>query len=214
MSNTRTPKSLRDRAARLQKEGGNQDLINKLLDDANAMEREGYEAGKKSGAYKAGGAVEDRLGDFAKKKVAESDARMKKMNPKGRKLDKNGNPIVTKEELEKSGMSLRDFLNKERGLTRRKDAPKKAAPKKAAPMTAPAVKANPMGDAARDRAVMNDESRKRVSAPFTKRELDGPSDKDVKRAKAMTAKAQEEKYGSGLKNGRQSQRLRPRRLYW
>jgi hypothetical protein len=42
---------------------------------------------------------------------------MKKINPKGRKLDKNGNPIVTKEELEKSGMSLRDFLNKERGLT-------------------------------------------------------------------------------------------------
>ena len=54
-------------------------------------------------------------------------ARMKKINPKGRKLDKNGNPIVTKEELEKSGMSLRDFLNKERGLTRRKDAPAKAA---------------------------------------------------------------------------------------
>ena len=52
---------------------------------------------------------------------------MDKRNPKGRKLDKNGNPIVTKEELEKSGMSLRDFLNKERGLTRRKDAPAKAA---------------------------------------------------------------------------------------
>ena len=52
---------------------------------------------------------------------------MDKRNPKGRKLDKNGNPIVTKEELKKSGMSLRDFLNKERGLTRRKDAPAKAA---------------------------------------------------------------------------------------
>jgi len=37
-------------------------------------------------------------------------------NPKGRKLDKNGAPIVTKEELDKSGMSLRDFLNQERGL--------------------------------------------------------------------------------------------------
>ena len=150
----------------------------------------------------------DRLGDFAKRKVAESDARMKKINPKGRKLDKNGNPIVTKEELEKSGMSLRDFLNKERGLTRRKDAPAKAAPKKdapkkamTAPMQGPAVKANPMGDAARDKAVMNGETRKRVSAPFTKRQLDGPSDADIKRAKAMTAKAQEEKYGSGLKMG-------------
>ena len=29
--------------------------------------------------------------------------------------------IVTKEELEKSGMSLRDYLNKQRGLTRRKE---------------------------------------------------------------------------------------------
>ena len=41
------------------------------------------------------------------------------MNPKNRKLDKNGNPIVSKKELEDSGLSLRDFLNKERGLTRR-----------------------------------------------------------------------------------------------
>ena len=41
------------------------------------------------------------------------------MNPLNRKLDKNGNPIISKAELEASGMSLRDFLNKERGLTRR-----------------------------------------------------------------------------------------------
>jgi hypothetical protein len=44
------------------------------------------------------------------------------------------NKVVTKEELEKSGMSLRDYLNKQRGLTRRKekdptagDSPDKAA---------------------------------------------------------------------------------------
>jgi hypothetical protein len=44
------------------------------------------------------------------------------------------NKIVTKEELEKSGMSLRDYLNAQRGLTRRKekdptagDSPDKAA---------------------------------------------------------------------------------------
>jgi len=43
------------------------------------------------------------------------------MNPKNRSLDKNGNPIVTKEELAKSGMTLRAFLNKERGLTARPD---------------------------------------------------------------------------------------------
>ena len=44
------------------------------------------------------------------------------------------NKVVTKEELEKSGMSLRDYLNKQQGLTRRKekdptagDSPDKAA---------------------------------------------------------------------------------------
>ncbi len=36
-----------------------------------------------------------------------------------RKLDKNGNPIITQKELDESGLSLRDFLNKERGLTRK-----------------------------------------------------------------------------------------------
>lgn len=40
-------------------------------------------------------------------------------NLKNRKLDKNGNPIVGKKELDESGLSLRDFLNRERGLTRR-----------------------------------------------------------------------------------------------
>jgi hypothetical protein len=43
------------------------------------------------------------------------------LNPLNRKLDKNGNPIITKEELDKSGMSLRDFLNKERGLKPREE---------------------------------------------------------------------------------------------
>tara|TARA_R110000772_G_scaffold118312_1_gene223951 strand:- start:3855 stop:4382 length:528 start_codon:yes stop_codon:yes gene_type:complete len=141
-----------------------------------------------------------------------------KRNPKGRKLDKNGNPIVTKEELEKSGMSLRDFLNKERGLTRRKDAPATAArntPLKQTPRQPSLSQAmdKPVGmkdDARRDKrgdfpgegaaksmaaeggagAAAAQEARKR-----------GPSDADIKRAKAMTAKAQEEKYGSGLKTG-------------
>jgi len=40
------------------------------------------------------------------------------------------NRTVSKKELEDSGLSLRDFLNKERGLTRRgESAPAKAAPK-------------------------------------------------------------------------------------
>jgi hypothetical protein len=54
-------------------------------------------------------------------------------NPLNRKLDKNGNPIVSKAELEEfkskygQNMELRDFLNKERGLTRRGSAGTKAS---------------------------------------------------------------------------------------
>lgn len=38
------------------------------------------------------------------------------------RIAKNKPRIVSKKELEDSGLSLRDFLNKERGLTRRKDS--------------------------------------------------------------------------------------------
>ena len=62
----------------------------------------------------------------APKATAPATAPKSTSAPKGRKLDKNGNPIITKEELKKSGLSLRDFLNKERGLTRREDKPKAA----------------------------------------------------------------------------------------
>lgn len=51
-------------------------------------------------------------------------------------VPKPKNRIVTKEELAKSGLSLRDFLNKERGLTRRKDKAPEKAPEKA-PAKAP-----------------------------------------------------------------------------
>ena len=140
----------------------------------------------------------DPLGDFAQRKVAESDARMKTKNSKSRSMKKD--PIVTMDAVKKAGFTnLRDYLNDKKGLKRRDGkAPERTKEYMAKNMIAPAVEANPMGDAARDRAVINDESRKRASA---KRELDGPSDAEVKRAKAMTAKAQEEKYGSGLKMG-------------
>lgn len=45
--------------------------------------------------------------------AAEDDATKRITKPKPR--------IVSKKELEESGLSLRDFLNRERGLTRRKD---------------------------------------------------------------------------------------------
>jgi len=38
-----------------------------------------------------------------------------------KRLPQNKPRVVSKKELEESGLSLRDFLNKERGLTRRED---------------------------------------------------------------------------------------------
>ena len=138
----------------------------------------------------------DRLGDFAKKKVAESDARVNKsrsMTPTKK------DPIVTMDAVKKAGFTnLRDYLNDKRGLKRRDGkAPERTKEYMAKNMIAPAVEANPMGDAARDKAVRNDEDRKRKSAPRGA----GPSDAEVRHTKDMTAKAQEEKYGSGLKMG-------------
>ena len=115
-------------------------------------------------------------------------ARMKKINPKGRKLDKNGNPIVTKEELAKSGMSLGEFLNKERGLTPRK----KSAPSN--------VRMRTPSDDDISRVRSETAKAKAASAPPNV-SMRTPSDDDINRAKAMTAKALEEKYGSGLKMG-------------
>lgn len=45
--------------------------------------------------------------------AVEDDATKRLAKPKAR--------VVSKKELEESGLSLRDFLNKERGLTRRED---------------------------------------------------------------------------------------------
>lgn len=45
--------------------------------------------------------------------AAEDDATKRIAKPKAR--------VVSKKELEESGLSLRDFLNRERGLTRRED---------------------------------------------------------------------------------------------
>ncbi len=57
--------------------------------------------------------------------------------------------VVSKAELEKSGMSLRDFLNKERGLTRRADS---SAPAKAEPKPTPKAESKPAGAYRGDRS--------------------------------------------------------------
>jgi hypothetical protein len=97
--------------------------------------------------YAAGDYVDDEVdleetAGFGRAAVAEAAKRptyaQQKAKPKNR--------IVTKEELAKSGLSLRDFLNKERGLTRRDGkAPAKAEGKTASGMSREArgVKATP-----------------------------------------------------------------------
>jgi putative protein kinase ArgK-like GTPase of G3E family len=99
----------------------------------------------------------DRLGDFAKKKVAESDARVNK----SRSLTPTKkDPIVTMDAVKKAGFTnLRDYLNDKRNLKRRDGkAPERTEEYMAKNMKAPAVDADPMGDAARDKAIMNDEA--------------------------------------------------------
>jgi|TARA_R110000803_G_scaffold22778_3_gene56416 hypothetical protein len=149
----------------------------------------------------------DPLGDFMTEKDAAQEARMKKINPKGRKLDKNGNPIITKEELTKSGMTLREFMNNERKLTARADSPKKAAPTKdiLAPMQGPAVKATPAA-AQKDTydRVMRDEARKRDAAPPSRGNVERETGNKMR--KIIEEQAEKERMstypkGSGMKHG-------------
>ena len=91
--------------------------------------------------YDEGGDVEE-----AANASAESQDIAKSMGagPKNEEMPKAAAAkprVVTKEELAKSGLSLRDFLNKERGLTRRKERDPTAgdSPDKAAQAAADAI---------------------------------------------------------------------------
>jgi hypothetical protein len=89
------------------------------------------------------------------------------------------NRVVTKEELKASGMDLRDFLNKERGLTRRKDSAPKAESKPAHKAEEPA---KPTPKAAESKGI----------GPYNV--FSGPSEPDagaVKAAKAAGDKRRE-----------------------
>jgi hypothetical protein len=72
---------------------------------------------------------EYRSDPYSKMTKAERDARVGYpddfppaiVDDKTKSLSAKKERVVSKKELEASGLSLRDFLNKERGLTRRKD---------------------------------------------------------------------------------------------
>jgi len=77
--------------------------------------------------------------------------------------------IVSKAELEKSGLSLRDFLNKERGLTRRTPAAAPAAavrPTPAAPVAKPVAPAAPAAAAATPTVTTREERLARIDEAF------------------------------------------------
>lgn len=89
-----------------------------------------------------GGAEDERPAPTGMPEATQLAPEVTVINEKtGVKGDK-GNRIVTKEELKASGLSLRDFLNKERGLTRRgESAPAKPAAKPEKTPAKPAPKA-------------------------------------------------------------------------
>ena len=72
---------------------------------------------------------EYRSDPYSKMTKAERDARVSSpddfppavVDDPTKRIAKQKPRIVSKKELEESGLSLRDFLNRERGLTRRKD---------------------------------------------------------------------------------------------
>ncbi len=74
---------------------------------------------------------EYRSDPFSKMTKAERDARVgypddfppAVVDDATKRIAKDKPRVVSKKELEASGLSLRDFLNKERGLTRREDKP-------------------------------------------------------------------------------------------
>lgn len=122
-----------------------------------------------------GGAEDERPAPTGMSEATQLAPEVTVINEKtGVKGDK-GNRIVTKEELKASGLSLRDFLNKERGLTRRgESAPAKPAAKPEKAPAKPASKA---------------ENSKRGIGPYNV--FSGPADADPEAVKAAKAAGDE-----------------------
>lgn len=91
-------------------------------------------ATRKTRKFTEGGMSDEDVKSFAGTPENDSNAGMAEAaaEPKAAPAPAKAKPkIVTKEELAKSGLSLRDYLNKQQGLTRRgESAPKAEAPAK------------------------------------------------------------------------------------
>jgi len=94
--------------------------------------------------YDEGGDVLEALNASAEAQDIAKSMGAGPKNEEAPKAQKSKSRVVSKKELEESGMSLRDYLNRERGLTRRKEKKDPTAgdsPDKAAQEAADAVDA-------------------------------------------------------------------------
>jgi hypothetical protein len=100
-------------------------MANKNIDDDTRKRAKAFVEKESKGADEK----EYRSDPFSKMTKAERDSRVgypddfppAVVDDKTKSISKSKARVVSKKELEDSGLSLRDFLNKERGLTRRED---------------------------------------------------------------------------------------------
>jgi hypothetical protein len=101
-------------------------------------------------------AARDKEGNIDKKKAAPLvKAAAESADSVPRFRTKPQNRVVTKEELKKSGLSLRDFLNRERGLKRRVEKDSEGKTASGMPREARGVRDDSMSDKDRLRAQLD-----------------------------------------------------------
>jgi hypothetical protein len=121
--------SNRARKEGTEKTGFFQRLREGNIDDPNSAAYKKYGAGRarlddqiKAGELKLADDVQKKVkddADFAEADRVSSTARAVAGKPAAKTTSAAKSGIVTKEELKKSGLSLRDYMNKQKGLTRR-----------------------------------------------------------------------------------------------
>jgi hypothetical protein len=120
------PGGLVDRDGNPVRDGSNQPIMTESGREEMAFQKSMKEAEEKLGreaqAYVKNKGDADRLSYDAEQGAKAPEAAKKSTAKKA--------PIVTKEELAKSGLSLRDYMNKQRGLTRRDGKAAEKAPAK------------------------------------------------------------------------------------
>jgi hypothetical protein len=111
-------------AVRSYEKGGIVEGSNPNIDEDVRERARRFVAGSESGAKPVAASGEDKSLDYAARYERYADDNERARTIPGPRFmaaasAKDKPPVVTKEELEKSGLSLRDYMNKQQGLTRR-----------------------------------------------------------------------------------------------